>query len=182
MSQVVYRLRAKYKSEACFEEEGTFRSVIDTEVSHEKTGQSRPPSLLPSRRSTMPAAPAAAPAPAMPANLHHIAVIGHDAGGSGAIGAACEIPATATKTEPAIAIAEKVPIIVFLPMLFSCGIDIQFGLRFLRNAPNRERVSADHGSGQCVSLIGKRPRTDAGETSHARKRRNDPGRSFGDAG
>jgi hypothetical protein len=50
--------------------------------------------------------------------------------GSGAIGAACEIPATAAKTEPAIAIAEKVRIIVFLPMLFACGIDIQFGLRF----------------------------------------------------
>jgi hypothetical protein len=35
--------------------------------------------------------------------------------GSGAIGAACENPATATKTEPAIAIAEKIRIIVFLP-------------------------------------------------------------------
>jgi hypothetical protein len=37
--------------------------------------------------------------------------------GSGAIGAACEIPETATKIEPAIAIAEKVRIIGFLPML-----------------------------------------------------------------
>lgn len=41
--------------------------------------------------------------------------------GSGAIGAACEIPATATKTKPAIAIAEKVRIIVFLPMLLLAG-------------------------------------------------------------
>jgi hypothetical protein len=41
--------------------------------------------------------------------------------GSGAIGAACEIPTTATKSEPAIAIAEKVRIIVFLPMLLLTG-------------------------------------------------------------
>jgi len=40
---------------------------------------------------------------------------------SGAIGAACEIPATATKTKPAIAIAEKVRIIVLLPILLLAG-------------------------------------------------------------
>jgi hypothetical protein len=36
--------------------------------------------------------------------------------GSNAIGAACEVPATAIKTRPAIAIADKVRIIGFLPM------------------------------------------------------------------
>jgi hypothetical protein len=52
----------------------------------------------------------------MPPNLHHFAVIGRDAAGSGAIGAAYEVPATAIKTRPAIAIAEKVRIIGFLPV------------------------------------------------------------------
>jgi hypothetical protein len=49
-------------------------------------------------------------------NPYHFAVIGRDAAGSGAIGAACEVPAMAIKTRPAIAIAEKVRIIGFLPM------------------------------------------------------------------
>jgi hypothetical protein len=52
----------------------------------------------------------------MPPNLHHFAVIGRDVAGSGANGAAYEAPATAIKTRPAIAIAEKVRIIGFLPM------------------------------------------------------------------
>jgi len=61
-------------------------------------------------------APTAAPTPAMPPKLHHFAVIGRDAARSGVIGAAYEVPATAIKARPAIAIAEKVRIIGFLPV------------------------------------------------------------------
>jgi hypothetical protein len=52
----------------------------------------------------------------MPPNLHHIAVIGHDARGKRCDWRGLQSPGSAIKTKPAIAIAEKVRIIGFLPM------------------------------------------------------------------
>ena len=118
----------------------------------------------------------------MPTNLHHIAVIGHDAGGKRRDWCGLRNPGNGHQDQTCNRHRRESPYHCVSPYAFACGIDIRFDLRLLRNALDREKVSADHGSGQCAGLVGERTTTDTGETSHERKGRNDPARSFGDAG
>jgi hypothetical protein len=74
----------------------------------------------------------------MPANLHHIAVIGHDAGGKRRDRRGLRNPGNGHQDKTCNRYRRESPYHRVSPYAFACGIDIKIDLRVLRNALNRE--------------------------------------------
>jgi hypothetical protein len=98
--------------------------------------------------SAMSAAPAVTPATTMPTDLHHIAVIGHNADGERRDWRGLRNPGNGYQ----VLICNRnrnrrrSPYHCASRCAFACGIDVRFNLRLLRNVLNCESVSADHSS------------------------------------